>query len=685
MINNFQLKKNEKQICINNKEFERYGENNSKEMKIFQEQPILQNIGSNINFCRIDNIFTKKMKSDNTLISMKNIENIIDAFESNKNFYCDKKQNKKKLNYSNTLTHKMKYNIDLISLLQSKNLKEEKKDQKSFFNFCENFTKFENEKKSNNINNFKNISNKKASKLNMIIEEKPEEKNRDIIEKESFSNNCEKIYNQFSSNIFNKISNNKDSNNYDKKDSFSEVSDINESDKEDSNYVNNSLDDKDNKNRTNIYIPNNPEKLNVFNLIEETNQTLKLELEEKDKESYNYLRNDDQLPQQSKSKKSTINIINSNNFLSDFNEELFNDFKFKNNYFDINENVLNSQKKNNKIIRNKGIEFRSDSIVNNCLNSLKIFKESHSKTINFKEKENYQSKNFTQTKKIFIRQASLEDENKSSSDSSYKYSEDEKKLKGNYVQIKYCTDKTNLSFKKRKYGKYNYSKSDNEVNFFDDFYLDFISKNKNNSFERITHDNYIERIELKNIINKRKKLNQNNQNNINNNSENEDVENEILFNLNIGEFIRKRSLKCGDMFGEIALKEHISKRTATIFASSNCHFGWSNKEKYDAFLSEHKTKNILNEVMNLLNCPVFRNYNKITFFREIYFTLNKRFVSRNELIFREGEVLKNIIFLNEGEYVLRVKKNIFEINNLIKKLGGISLNEYKEIEDDGGK
>lgn len=146
-------------------------------------------------------------------------------------------------------------------------------------------------------------------------------------------------------------------------------------------------------------------------------------------------------------------------------------------------------------------------------------------------------------------------------------------------------------------------------------------------------------------------------------------------------YTKIKTLKAGEIFGEVALNEENKKRTATIITSLPTHFGWSNKDYYDHILSESKTKSIQNEVVNLLNCPIFKNHNKITFYREIYFTLQKKYVIRSELIFKEGDELKNIIFLNEGEFILKVKKSFLEINDLIRKLCGTPINENFEHEE----
>ncbi len=159
------------------------------------------------------------------------------------------------------------------------------------------------------------------------------------------------------------------------------------------------------------------------------------------------------------------------------------------------------------------------------------------------------------------------------------------------------------------------------------------------------------------------------------------IDDNKVYNLIIATYESVNLLKTGDIFGERALRENMGVRSATVITRNECHFGFANNIDYDDFLTEEKTKVIAAEVLNLLKCPIFKNQNRLSFFKDIYFLLEKRFISRGEYIFRKGEVIKNIIILNEGEFVLKVKKNLFEINKLIKTLGGTVADEHKEFID----
>jgi hypothetical protein len=138
------------------------------------------------------------------------------------------------------------------------------------------------------------------------------------------------------------------------------------------------------------------------------------------------------------------------------------------------------------------------------------------------------------------------------------------------------------------------------------------------------------------------------------------------------------TLKTGDIFGELAMKLENQKRTATIITKLDTDFGYSNREIYSRTLSDDKIKLICNEISSLLQYSIFRNYTRVKFYKEIYPILDKIYFKRYQYIFRENDFFENVIFLNEGEYCLKIRKNFIDINLLIKKLGGTPEGEYEE-------
>ena len=340
-----------------------------------------------------------------------------------------------------------------------------------------------------------------------------------------------------------------------------------------------------------------------------------------------------------------------NSFLSKFKPILLNE-KPKNQSFDSNENKKSfSGEKNN--LRNSGI--KSPSYLN-TINE----KKNDERKISVKPHDDDHKKIIRKIKR------NLKSNILKGLQSSYSEGSDkEKKSTEKIIKPKLNNAE---KFKKE---KYNFTKKDKHLNFFDKFYKDHFENEID--VKNISAENYCKRLTI--IDEKLREFD----------LENTDSDDDYLYDLFIISYLNIKTLKTGEIFGEVALKEENKKRTATVITSQDCHFGWNDKDYYDNILSDIKTKNIHKEVISLLNSPIFKNQGQIPFFKEIYFNLDRHFVVRSELIFKEGEEMKNIIILNEGEYILKIKKNLMEINDLIKKLGGSIQNEYNEMEEILGK
>lgn len=366
---------------------------------------------------------------------------------------------------------------------------------------------------------------------------------------------------------------------------------------------------------------------------------LELEIEKADNFSSGYFKNQQDDLSQVPEKRGIFHALKSNNFLSNYEEREHKSQK-----------IAHSLDKPLKTF----FKQRSLSLVPGLLNSLAKFQENYVESLNKEDKETtvFKLKNIKK-----IRNKSLE-----SSDEELK-----RYLESSEIKAETSISTSVCNKDKYKNGHYNENARDKNLNFFDDYYKKYIHDKW--EMNDINSDDYLSRLSVFKSTKTEKldKLRQDDKCN--------------LYNLSMINYTKIKTLKAGEIFGEVALNEENKKRTATIITSLPTHFGWSNKDYYDHILSESKTKSIQNEVVNLLNCPIFKNHNKITFYREIYFTLQKKYVIRSELIFKEGDELKNIIFLNEGEFILKVKKSFLEINDLIRKLCGTPINENFEHEE----
>jgi len=145
-------------------------------------------------------------------------------------------------------------------------------------------------------------------------------------------------------------------------------------------------------------------------------------------------------------------------------------------------------------------------------------------------------------------------------------------------------------------------------------------------------------------------------------------------------FTSVTSLKCGDKFGEKALLTNSKGRTATIITNQDTHLGTLNRESYNRCLRDVYEKIKNKNIFFLLSTPIFRYINHRLFEKNNYNNFICEKVKKNTIIFQENSPLNSIYFLKEGEYEVKMRKSLTEINELIVKLGG-KLNHQKEEAD----
>ena len=144
---------------------------------------------------------------------------------------------------------------------------------------------------------------------------------------------------------------------------------------------------------------------------------------------------------------------------------------------------------------------------------------------------------------------------------------------------------------------------------------------------------------------------------------NEEKKTESQVLIPIYEIVNK--CKTGQCFGEIALNNISSKRTATVISTQECHFGIIQRREYNDLIKnaiERAKKNFLNiiddyKIFNQVsNYILERNYYKL-------FVITK--IEKGINIITEGEICKNLFFICNGEFEIYTCKNIYEVNELI--------------------
>ena len=139
-----------------------------------------------------------------------------------------------------------------------------------------------------------------------------------------------------------------------------------------------------------------------------------------------------------------------------------------------------------------------------------------------------------------------------------------------------------------------------------------------------------------------------------------------------------KTLESGETFGELALQKNKGKRTATIIAKEDCHICFLDKKVYNKTLLDINNKDLNRNLHFFLNGPIFLNYNKIYFFRNIYNLLSCQHINKGELLVKENDNFEDIYFIKEGTFEVKKRCSLLEINNLITRLGGKPKNLSKE-------
>ena len=128
-------------------------------------------------------------------------------------------------------------------------------------------------------------------------------------------------------------------------------------------------------------------------------------------------------------------------------------------------------------------------------------------------------------------------------------------------------------------------------------------------------------------------------------------------------------LETGDMFGDTALGSASSKRTATIIAATDCHFGCLNKDIYN-YIKFSNDKNRRNNINYICRTRIFKSLK--------YKTIEEKYINyfafkncvKDEDLVKYGEINHNIIIIKSGKFEINIKggiNNIFDLINEYKK------------------
>jgi hypothetical protein len=147
----------------------------------------------------------------------------------------------------------------------------------------------------------------------------------------------------------------------------------------------------------------------------------------------------------------------------------------------------------------------------------------------------------------------------------------------------------------------------------------------------------------------------------------------------IFEFNLSKSLKKGEIIGNPNDK---LKCFPTIITKQETFFLKIPKELFEATLDELNKTSIFKTFSNFALSPIFKHLLKTQFYRLFFKSLMNVRVHKNEKIVHEGDFISDLVFIKEGSFVLKIKKSIVEINEIIKKLTRKKTCENEEEEND---
>ena len=133
----------------------------------------------------------------------------------------------------------------------------------------------------------------------------------------------------------------------------------------------------------------------------------------------------------------------------------------------------------------------------------------------------------------------------------------------------------------------------------------------------------------------------------------------------------------GDTFGELALQHEDSKRTATIIANTDCILGYLSKSAYETCLSEIELKRRKNEVNFIMSFAIFDQMNWISFENKYFNFFKRELYSQHELIVKQGESIKKIYFIMDGQFEIITSLSTGCIFKIIRQKRKEAFENYK--------
>ena len=158
-------------------------------------------------------------------------------------------------------------------------------------------------------------------------------------------------------------------------------------------------------------------------------------------------------------------------------------------------------------------------------------------------------------------------------------------------------------------------------------------------------------------------------------------------NIKTYEFYEINQLYDGSIFGELALSNPNSKRTATIITKAESYFGTIVKQYYDLSFKSAQEKSQSRNIAFFLKSPIFKGINQGIFLNKFYYLFKKKGFKNGDILYKKGKERKSISFIIKGELEIKAAMTLNEMTDLINIFGGVLndkymidlLNSYEEL------
>lgn len=134
--------------------------------------------------------------------------------------------------------------------------------------------------------------------------------------------------------------------------------------------------------------------------------------------------------------------------------------------------------------------------------------------------------------------------------------------------------------------------------------------------------------------------------------------------ITVLEYVSDSFILSGQVFGE----HDSDSRRNTVQAMEPTVLGRIDEAEYVELVINEKNKNIIKEVMYLVDSFYFQSI-KPNIFKKRYFSdFKKCIIPRGETLLKEGEYFSHLFLIKEGEIELTINQNFLDLNNLINIL-----------------